>query len=154
MGVGVALIHAEQIGGEQRGLLAAGPGAHLEDGALLVGGVLGQQLHLQLTLELLDLGIERSDLLLGERRHVGLRGRIVDQVLKTLTLAERRAERVDRRHDGIELGELAGEPHIGLLIGATGERALHRLPSGDKPIELLGWNRSSCAGSLAGRVTL
>ena len=46
MGVGVALIHAEQIGREQSRLLAAGPGAHLEDGALLVGGVLGQQLHL------------------------------------------------------------------------------------------------------------
>ena len=88
MRVGVALIHAEQIGREQRSLLAAGPGAHLEDGALLVGGVLGQQLHLQLTLELLDLGIERSDLLLGERRHVGLRGRIVDQMLKTLTFAQ------------------------------------------------------------------
>ena len=68
--------------GEQRRLLAAGAGAHFEDGALLVGGILRQQLHLQLTLELLDLGIERSDLLLGESRHVGLRGRIVDQMLK------------------------------------------------------------------------
>ena len=102
----------------KRRLVAAGAGADLEDGVLLVGGVLGQQLHLKLMLELVDLGIERSDLLLGESRHVGLRGRIVDQMLKTLTLAKRRAERGDRRHDGIELGELAGEPDIGLLIGA------------------------------------
>src|SRR5215831_4687695 len=42
--IGVALIHAEQIAGEQRSLLAAGAGAHFEDRALLVGGVLGQQL--------------------------------------------------------------------------------------------------------------
>ena len=67
---------------------------------------------------LLDPGVERPDLLFGKRRHVGLRGRIVDQMLKPLTLAERRAERVDRRHDGVELGEFAGEPHIGFLIGA------------------------------------
>ena len=141
MGVGIALIHAEEIGREQRGLLAAGSGTDLEDGALLVGQVLGQQLHLKLTFELLDLGIERSDLLLGERRHVGLRCRIVDQMLKTLTLAERRAERVDRGHDGVELGEFPRESYIGLLIGAGGERVLHRLPSGHKPVELLGWNR-------------
>ena len=40
---GIALIHAEQIGGEQRRLVAAGAGAHFEDGVALVGLVLGQQ---------------------------------------------------------------------------------------------------------------
>ena len=81
MPVGIALIHAEEIAGEQRRLLAAGAGAHFEDGALLVGGVLGQKLHFELPLELLDLGVERVKLLLGERRHLGVGGRVVDELL-------------------------------------------------------------------------
>ena len=48
--LGVAAVHAEQVGGEQGGLVAAGAGAHLEDGALVVGGVLRQQMHAQLLL--------------------------------------------------------------------------------------------------------
>ena len=37
--LGVALVGAEQLGGEQRRLVAAGGGADLQDGAALVGGV-------------------------------------------------------------------------------------------------------------------
>ena len=107
MGIGVALIHAEEIGREQRSLLAPGAGAHFENGALLVGVILGQQLHLQLLLELLDLGIERADLLLGESRHVRLRHRVVDQMLQVRPLAYGGAERGDGGHDRIELGEFA-----------------------------------------------
>ena len=40
---GIALIHAEQVAGEQRRLVAAGAGADFEDGVLVVGGILGQQ---------------------------------------------------------------------------------------------------------------
>ena len=40
---GIALVHAEQVGGEQRRLVAAGAGADFQDGVLLVGRVLGQQ---------------------------------------------------------------------------------------------------------------
>ena len=40
---GIALVHAEQVAGEQRRLVAAGAGADFEDGVLLVGRVLGQQ---------------------------------------------------------------------------------------------------------------
>ena len=41
--VGVARIHAEQVAGEERRLVAAGAGANFEDGALLVRLVAGQQ---------------------------------------------------------------------------------------------------------------
>src|SRR3546814_10094398 len=44
----VALIHPEQVGGEQGRLLAAGAGAHLEDRVLLVGRILRKHQHLQL----------------------------------------------------------------------------------------------------------
>ncbi len=53
----------------------------------------------------------------------------------------RRAERVDGRHDRIELGELARQAHKALLIAAGGERALHRPPTGDEHVEFLGGNR-------------
>ncbi len=67
MPVGVALIHAEQIAGEQGRLFAAGAGAQFEDRALLVGGVLGQELNFQLTLELVDLWAQRLKLRFRER---------------------------------------------------------------------------------------
>ena len=40
---GIALVHAEQVAGEQRGLVAAGAGADFEDGVALVHRVFGQQ---------------------------------------------------------------------------------------------------------------
>ena len=81
MPVGVALIHAEQIAGEQCRLLPAGAGAQFEDRALVVGFVLGEELHFQPLLQLLDLGIERFQLRLGKRGHLGIGGRVVDQLL-------------------------------------------------------------------------
>ncbi len=141
MPVGIALIHAEKIAGEQRRLLATGAGAQFEDGALLVGGVLGQKLHLQHPLKLLDPGPERAKLRFGERRHLGIRSRIVDQLLQVVALMCRAPELGDGGHDRVELGELAGEPHIALLIGARGKGALHRLPTGDELVELIGWDR-------------
>ena len=41
--VGIALVHAQEIGGEERRLLAAGAGPDLEDRRPRIGGVLGQK---------------------------------------------------------------------------------------------------------------
>ena len=49
---GIALVHAEQIAGEQRGLVAAGAGADFEDDVALVHRVLRQQRQADLLLEL------------------------------------------------------------------------------------------------------
>ena len=141
MPVGVALIHAEEIAGEQRRLFAAGAGAHFEDCTLLVGVVLGEEPHLELPLEFLDLGFERAKLLVCKRRHFRIGGRIVDELLQVFALALSPAERGDGGDDGIELGELARKPHIALLIGAGGKRALHGLPTGDELVELIGGDR-------------
>ena len=51
---GIALVHAEQVAGEQRRLVAAGAGADFEDGVLLVGGILRQQQELDVVLQRLD----------------------------------------------------------------------------------------------------
>ena len=48
----VALVHAEQVGGEQRRLFAAGAGAHLEDRVALVILVLRQQRQLDVEFQL------------------------------------------------------------------------------------------------------
>ncbi len=142
MPVGIALIHAEQIAGEQSRLLAAGPGAQFENGALLVGGILGQELQLQLPLQRLDLGVDRFKLCFRKRGHLAVGGRLVDQRLQIGTFLGRAPELVDGGDDRIELGEFAGEPHIALLIGAGGKGALHRLPTGDELVEVypLGWS--------------
>ena len=46
--IGVAAVHAKQVGGEQCGLVTARAGPDLENGAALVGGILRQQVHPQL----------------------------------------------------------------------------------------------------------
>ena len=71
---GVALVHAEQIGGEQRRLVAAGAGADFQDGVLLVGRVLGQQHALHGALELRQALLQRRRLFLGHGLHVGIGG--------------------------------------------------------------------------------
>jgi hypothetical protein len=50
----VALVHAEQIAGEQRRFQSAGAGADFENGAAFIGGILGQQHDFDLLLELAD----------------------------------------------------------------------------------------------------
>ena len=45
---GVAGVHAEDFGGEERGFVAAGAGADFEDDVLFVVGILGQQQDLEL----------------------------------------------------------------------------------------------------------
>ncbi len=141
MPVGVALVHAEQVAGEQRRLLAAGAGAEFEDGVLLVGLVLRQELHFQLPLELLDLGTERFQLGFRERGHFPVGGGIVDQLLQIVALMRGAPELGDGGDDRVELGELARETHIALLIGAGGKGALHRLPTVDELVEFIGGNR-------------
>ena len=49
--LGVSAIHAEEVGGEQRRLVAACAGPHFQDRALLVGGVLREKMHAQLLQE-------------------------------------------------------------------------------------------------------
>ena len=75
--LGVAAVHAEQVGGEQGRLVAAGAGAHLEDGALFVGCILGQEVHAQLLLQLRQTGIDLAELLLRQLPEVLCRRGIV-----------------------------------------------------------------------------
>ena len=51
---GVALVHAEEVAGEERRLVAAGAGAHFEDGAAVVGRVARHEQHAKLVAQRLD----------------------------------------------------------------------------------------------------
>jgi hypothetical protein len=75
LALGVARVHAEQVAGEQRRLVAAGAGAHLEEQVAVVVRVARQQRLLQLGLELLHRARALLQLLVGvafieARRHV------------------------------------------------------------------------------------
>ena len=68
--VGVALVHAQEVAGEQRGLVAAGAGADLQDRVLVVGRVLGQQQQPHLPLQLRQPRLERPPLGLDQIAHL------------------------------------------------------------------------------------
>ena len=69
---GIALIHAEQVAGEQRRFVAAGAGADFEDGVLVVGLVLRQQQQLDVALQRCDALLQLRQLGLGQRPHLGI----------------------------------------------------------------------------------
>ncbi len=69
---GIALVHAEDLGREQRGFVAAGAGADFQDDVLLVVGILGQQQDLQLFLDLRDALLQLAQFLLGIGEHFGI----------------------------------------------------------------------------------
>jgi hypothetical protein len=93
---GVALIHAEEIGGEQGGLVAACAGADFQDGVLLVGRILGQQHALHRMLEFGQALAQFRRLLLGNGLHVGI-GRHRLGVLKLLLGLVPGVDRLDER---------------------------------------------------------
>ena len=110
MRIGVALIHAEEIGREQRRLVAAGAGAHLEDGVLGVGLVLGQEQDLELALEVGDALLQLFELGFGELAHLGVALRIGDQLGQIAHLGLSLAQRLDLLHHRREIGIFLGEP--------------------------------------------
>ncbi len=63
--LGKALVHAEDLGGKERGLIAAGAGADFQDYILLVVGVCGQEQHLDLFFQSRLTRRERGDFFLG-----------------------------------------------------------------------------------------
>ena len=70
--LGEAEVHAEDLGDEERGLVAAGAGAELEDDVLLVVGILGQEQDLELLFDRFEAGLEGGELLLRHGAEVGV----------------------------------------------------------------------------------
>ena len=130
--LGVAAVHAEQLGGEQRRLVAARAGADLQHHVALVVGVLGGELAPQPLLELRDAGRELLLLLLHHLVQVVVLGQRREHllVLRPLLLdLHVLAVELDRRIDlrqrlvqlavrlGVREDGRIGEPLRQLLMG-------------------------------------
>ena len=105
----IALVHFQQIGGEQGGLVAAGAGADFDDGRGIVGGIFGQQLDFQVMVECLQPRPQVGALLLRHAAHVGIAGGIGDHRLGFRQLNLRGAIGLRRLDHRRQLGMLAAE---------------------------------------------
>ena len=122
--LGEARVHAEDFGGKERGLVAAGAGADFEDDVLLVVGILGQQQHLELFFEGRRARLERGDLLLrpwraGRRRFRPASGARLGQALAHLLQL---AKLLDRRLDFAQ--RLGGLLILFVVVQDLGQREL------------------------------
>jgi len=113
-------VHAKQVAGEQRRLVAAGPGADFQDDVAFVVGVLGQQRDLDVAAHRLQrrlrlVGLRRRDLPhFRVERGIGEQGREIG------ALALLGAQRRDRLRQRLQLRVFAG--NLGVL-GAAGAGA-------------------------------
>ena len=113
--LGEARVHAEDLGGEERGLVAAGAGADFEDDVLLVVRILGQQQHLQFFFDRRQARLRaRSSSSCGHGANVGIgfgeHGlRVGDALLRPLVVAE-------PVHDRLQVAVLLGDLLIFFVI--------------------------------------
>ena len=139
--VGIALIHAEKIGREQRRLLAARACPNLDNRAFVVRRILRQKHDLQIVLELIDARRHGFQLLAGEFEHVGLGRRIFDHLPEVVAIVLRALKGLDGDHERVQLRKLLRELHKGFVVDPGGELRLKRFPTADETIEFLLWNR-------------
>ena len=110
---GIAFVHAEQIGGEQRGFLAAGAGADFEHGRARIGRIARQHGNRKLALGLGQLGLEPLDLFLGQCAHFGIG--IVD-LLQLGQLAAQGADLLGHLRHRLQLGIIAARGDEGIAL--------------------------------------
>ena len=126
-----ALVHLKKIAGKDGGLVAAGSGADLNDGVLLIVGVARDKHELDVFLKLGKLGLVVGDVLLEHGLLIRIGG-VVQHLLGGLDVIERREVLARRRHQCglvrillVEAGELldigchrrVGELLFELLVG-------------------------------------
>jgi hypothetical protein len=104
---GVALVHAEQIAGEQRRLVAACAGADFEYDVALVHGVLGKERQTQPLFERRPSRFKLGLFRLGDGAHLAIGRGIFEQACDPVKFALRSPIRLHRFDDRGELGELA-----------------------------------------------
>ncbi len=68
----IARVHAEDLGGEQSGFVAAGAGADFEHHVLLVVRIFGQQQHPELLFDARQFGLQARRFLFGHGAHLGV----------------------------------------------------------------------------------
>src|SRR5215468_3709855 len=147
----VAAVHAKEVGREQRGLVTPGAGPHLQDGALFIGRILGQQLHAQLVLELAHARLERGQLLLRHRRQLRVCRRVGEELGEVGALGLGLAQILDGGNERVELGKLFGKLHVTRLVQAAAQLRLDGGPALDQLLEFLGGDGTHEQGYGGGR---
>src|ERR1039457_1359306 len=125
LGLRVARVHAEDLGGEQHGLIAARAGADFEDDVLIVVGVLGQQQDLEIFLDLHLLRLQFRDFHFRHGLEVGVRlqqhgtrlGQAVFDLLPFAILDHDVGKFAPRLGDLAVLIRVANDGRIGHLLG-------------------------------------
>ena len=136
MGRRIALIHPVEVAGEQRRLVAAGAGADFEDHVAIVHRVLGDQREPDVLLQGVALLLQQRALLAGDGAHLRIGRGIGDDVVEVGDLGDGVAIRLHLFHHRRDLGELAGELHIGFGRQLAGEFGRERRVTRQHDVEL------------------
>ena len=134
---GVALVHAEQVAGEHRRLVAAGAGADFKDDVALVHRVLGQQRETKLLLQRRAARLQLRLLGFGDGAHLGIGRRVREQVRKAVELALRGAIGIDRLDHRLEVGKFARQLYESLGRQRARKLALHRRMACNQGVQFL-----------------
>lgn len=119
--LGIALVHAVEIAGEQGRLVTARAGADLDQGVGAVILVLGQEQQAHLVLELGQALLEGVVFLARHLRHFGVPA--LHHLGEILELGTCRLELVRLLGDGLQLGVLLGELDDFVRIAGGARRA-------------------------------
>ena len=120
LALGVARVHAVEVAREQRGFVAAGAGADLEDRVLAVARILRQEQDLDLLLVVPRLLLELAQLFARQLAQLGI-GLGLGHLLGLREVFCELLVRAPRRDERIEVGVLARElQELGALVDDLG----------------------------------
>ena len=118
LALGKTRVHAKEVAGKQRRLVATGSGANFQKNVALVVGVLGQQQALQLALDLRQTLFGRRHLGLGEFLHFRVGEHLLRRLQIVVGLPPLRVERDHRTELGVLARELAVLIHVARRLAA------------------------------------
>jgi len=110
--LGVACVHAQEVAGEQRGLVAAGAGADFEENVALVVGVFRQERGLQRRFQVRDFRFAVGQLGLGQFAQFRIGEHFAGRFLVRFNLPILAIQRHHRGEIGMFAGELAVAVHV------------------------------------------
>ena len=119
---GIALVHAEQVAGEQGGLVAAGSGPHFKNGGRVLVLVLRGQQQGDLALQPRQPVLQRLQLVAGHGGHLGIAAG--GHLLQLRSLVAGALQRLDRVDHGLQLGVLLAQAHDLLSVGGRAHARL------------------------------
>ncbi len=133
-GLGITLVHAEQIAGEEGGLVAAGSGPDLQDRGGVLVPVARRQQQRHLVLEVGQAQHEVVELLAGQRRHLGIVA--AKHLLQARCLGAGAGQFLHGVSHGPQLGVLLGQSHDLGPIGRGAHARLHLVKTIEHRLQL------------------